>query len=293
MTQLTGQTDAPPPERPLLAKVAVGLLAATALMSVVSAVSFLFAKTLVGCAVAVGQRYPSAPKGVSSGQFAILRQQALNSCLSGRSPTPATGAEVTRALQGQLLPSVVFAVIFAVLAFLLYRNKAFVRWAVVVLWALSLLGRTSLGPVYAYSALVTPGLPVSFRLSTVVGAVAFLGAAIILNLRPVTRYLNAFRPVRTAQNRPAETLPAQDRSTQPSAGLRGFFGPRPQSGQPGAFTGSGSAATSRPGRVTGKRKGRPNGSPSAPARHEGAIDPAAGQSAGRPVRGGRGKSRRS
>lgn len=146
---------------------------------------------------------------------------------------------VSNVITFQLIFGALGTVILVFLAVRLKQGKHWTRWGI--------LGAFVLMSLSGYSLIGLSGLlgvgsdaPLVFKVPSFVGAVSFIAAVILVNLRTSTEWLNRGRPQRTAAGGP---------------GLRGLLGPRPpRRGAEGATpapsrgnSGATKSATTRPG----------------------------------------------
>lgn len=214
-----------PTERPTLLKAAVGLLLATAAMSVIFAVLGFAFRNLTTCSLRV-----STTSKLTSAQ----QVDAYNRCRAGNVNGLAGVADsaVSHALVSSLVYSVVFGALFVLLAVLLWRVRPIARWSVVGYYVLATLGGlSSFGAQAIPSALAGSTLPVAYRIVLFIGGLTFVGAVVLVNLKPVTTVLNLNRPVRTVATRGAGNgLTNPGGAARPVPSLRTMFFPRAGAG---------------------------------------------------------------
>lgn len=258
-----GTPDAGP--RPQLLTVAAILLGVTAILGFLLPVSLYTDRAYVGCSVAVNSANatPTATvSGTPTPQPAVTPRASTNAqlnnqidgCINGTGPVAsASDGDTSSVLSRQLLSGVLPLVLLGGLAFFAFRGVPLVRWFVVGLWVISNLFPLIPFSVLQLTSLFSSGLPPLFLVVFLFGVLTFTGAAVLVNLPPVTRYFNAKRPVRAA---------AGGRATTPgSGGLFGsLFGPRPaRGGGPAARGSTGTVSMDKPaagGTPTRPGKGR-------------------------------------
>lgn len=142
--------------------------------------------------------------------------------------------QVSTTITGQLVATLVVAAALAFMAFAVYRGRHWSRWGVLGLWVLSTFTATLVG--FSYLVTIASSEPLAFKVPTFLGALLFVTAVVLTNLKPSAAYFNLSRPVRV-----------------PGApGRRGLFAPRDpaQAGRAGASGGRAGAragdARSRP-----------------------------------------------
>ena len=120
---------------------------------------------------------------------------------------------VSKALPIQLIFGLVVAAILVVIAFKLREGRHWTRWALIGVWVLVTL--TGYSPV-GLGGLVTLGssAPTQVKITSFLGAAAFVVALVAVNLPASVVYLNANKPLRTG-------------SPAGGGGLGALFRPRP------------------------------------------------------------------
>jgi hypothetical protein len=127
---------------------------------------------------------------------------------------------VAKALPIQLIFGVVGAALLVFLALRVRSGRYWARWAVIGVWVLVTL--TGYSPVGLGGLLVLgSSAPALIKITSFVGAAAYLVALFAVNLRPSVVYLNASKPARP------DGAPA-------AGGLGGLFRPRPVAAPPPA-----------------------------------------------------------
>lgn len=280
MTAPSGRTitpDAGP--RPTLLTVAAILLGVTAILGVLVPISQLTDRTYVGCQIAVASANatptsssspsssPSASPSPTSSASASPRastveqqRQQFDDCVARNAGavSPADDKAISDATVPLLLQGVLPFILLAGLAYFAFRGVPLVRWFVVGAWLIGgFTGLIPFGPLQVFQVSQID-LPVLTAVLLVLGSVTFTAAAALVNLKPVTAYFSAKRPVRTAGagGRPA------------GGGLfGGLFGPRPPAGGKGPASSSSSSTTTTsleksppPANPASRAKGRSGGS---------------------------------
>lgn len=135
---------------------------------------------------------------------------------------------VSKALPIQVVFGVIGAALLVFLALKVRDGKYWSRWAVIGVWVLiTLTGYSSVG--LGGVLVVASSAPAAVKITSFVGAAAYIVAIFAVNLRPSVLYLNASKPPRP--------------DGAPSGGLGGLFRPRPMASPPPRST---KPATTRP-----------------------------------------------
>lgn len=270
--------------RPQLLTLAAILLGVTAVLGMLLPLSLYADRAYVGCSIAVSSANatPTATvSGTPTPQPAVTPRATTNAevsnqitgCLDGSGPVAqASDGDTSSVLARQLLTGVLPLVVLGGIAFFALRGVPLVRWFVVGLWVISNFIPLIPFSVLQLTGLFSGGLPVIFRVVFVLGIITFTAAAVLVNLRPVTTYFNAKRPVRTATAGGAGGRPAGGgglfgsllRPRPPAGGSTGTTGSRPVSMDKSTPTtpaatrppkSKGGGGSGNTGRAKGKRRG--------------------------------------
>ena len=190
---------------------------------------------------------------------------------------------VSKALPIQVIFGLVVAAILVVIAFKLRDGRHWTRWALIGVWVLVTL--TGYSPV-GLGGLVTLGssAPTQVKITSFLGAAAFVVALVAVNLPASVVYLNANKPLRTG-------------SPAGGGGLGALFRPRPMT--PPEPTKPAPARTTQPTKPAPTRPAQPTKPAQPVQRTKAKSRPASTESAGQappptsptPKSGGTGRSR--
>jgi hypothetical protein len=136
---------------------------------------------------------------------------------------------ITDTMRLQLILGIIVAGALVWVAFRLRAGSYRARWILFGLYILLALGRISLIGFFSVVS-VFSSAPTALKLSTFIGAIAFLAAVILATLRPSAEYVNRGRPPRRPRTAAGSARPAPRAATDGGArpGLfSALFAPRP------------------------------------------------------------------
>jgi hypothetical protein len=159
---------------------------------------------------------------------------------------------ITDTMRLQLILGIIVAGALVWVAFRLRAGSYRARWILFGLYILLALGRISLIGFFSVVS-VFSSAPTALKLSTFIGAIAFLAAVILATLRPSAEYVNRGRPPRRPRAT-AGTAPRAATEGGPRPGLfSALFAPRPAPAADNPKT----SLTKKPASAADKPSGQP------------------------------------
>ncbi|HSY15528.1 MAG TPA: hypothetical protein VK816_06045 [Jatrophihabitantaceae bacterium] len=155
----------------------------------------LGAAALLGVAAALAE--PNA--AYRNWAYKTLSASDLKASKAAKNPVPmpssaAIHSSVDKIISSSLIISLLGGVLMLALAVAIWKGRYWARWSTVGIWVLGTIfgSLTGLGSLLGVSG----DSPAPYRLTSFVGAVAFIASIVLINLRPSVEYLALTRPPR-------------------------------------------------------------------------------------------------